>query len=270
MGFHYMNPIWMYSYRDRYDKNFINTVADLLKPQQLIETSKIAASCGLNQGKAGRITIKFAGLSSLTLLGGAENHYKKSNETAEAFEQLLLNKEPLVDQDGAEYKLDIEFLFAYPYSDFNYNLILAESTKQPGVSIRCMGESEKYTPNFYTPKKLGYEHLSRSHTYSNLISSLGRLQEYLIKAGSKFNSSPTSHRVVIKFSALNVMTCFLKINNHIFIDPYIYSKRQYDNEILTLLSPVTHLVLYGEDEGNENMSSATRKRKTSNTAGKAQ
>jgi hypothetical protein len=267
MGAHYMNPIWMHSYRDRYDSNFINTVADLLNPEQLMNTAKIAASCGLNQGQQRRITIKFAGLSSLTLLGGAENHYKKSNKTAKAFEKLLLGDDKLVDKDGTEYKLDIEFLFAYPYSDFNYNLILAEVTKQLGFSIRCMKESQKYVPNFYTPKRLGYEHLLRSHTYSNLISSLGRLQEYLIAAGSRFNSSPTGHRVVIKFSALNIMTCFLKINNHIFIDPYIYSKRQHDNEILTLLSPVTHLVLYGEDEWKREYDQRHPKAKSPEPAG---
>ncbi|MFT3910113.1 MAG: hypothetical protein QM737_11850 [Ferruginibacter sp.] len=282
-------PNWIKVYRDRFDPEYQKKLRELLDIESLKETSKMAYKCGLHSRQEKRITIKFSGLSSLSLLGGAENRFFNENETYLAFKNLILNTDQLED-----YKLDIELLFSYPFSDFNYNLILSELTRQDGDSVECLNRNNSYALNFYTPKKLTENDLQQSNLFKNLKSSLNRLQDLIIEANKPkeersnenpdkkisalnsrksrhkiieankskeepgkensdekipaFNSRKSRHKIVVKFSVLNIMTCFLKINNQIFIDPYTYSKDDSHSKILNLSSPLTHIVLESIDE----------------------
>jgi hypothetical protein len=252
-------PHWISVYRDRHDEDYQNKLSELLSIKSLKKTSSVAFECDLHSNLDKRITLKFSGLSSLSLLGGSENYFGKVNKTAEAFKKLILNASEL-----GEYTLDIQLLFSYPYSDFNYNLILSELTRQDGFSVNCLKNDIAYKPNFYTPHKLTVTDLLQANTFQNLRNSLKKLQDYIIlanKKGEVFNSKKAKHKVVVKFSVLNIMTCFLKINNHIFIDPYTYSKNQSDNEILNLSSPLTHIELNTQHKWPKNLKQNYEKHK---------
>jgi hypothetical protein len=232
-------------FMDRYDDEYRKTLANLLDIRNLSESAipngkKDEIKDGIRSKYDKYISIHFCGLSALSLIGGVEAYHQRTSKSAKAFLDLISNKGGCIKElnDRGIY-VDIKFLFAYPYSDFMYDLILAETERQEGFSINCIKDRVPYDTVLNIPKKLSYATLTESKTYQNLVSSLRRLQEYGNKSKDLFNLDSTPNKIVIKFTPLNILLCYLKINNNIFLDPYIYTKEFHDKELLALTSPVS-------------------------------
>ena len=66
-----------------------------------------------------------------------------------------------------------------------------------------------------------------------------------------FKGSPNF--MVVKFCPISVLCCMLRINNVIFLDPYIYSKQNENAREMALLTPITYIELpaIGNEKGTK-------------------
>jgi Predicted nucleotide-binding protein containing TIR-like domain len=231
---------------DRYDKEYQQLLSNLLSIENLIENAVELPKDDKHYGKySKKIAIKFCGLSGLSILGGTENHNGNSQRqpSVKNFLDLISNKGSIVKELNEKHSiyLDVKLLFAYPYSDFMYDLIQAEEFRHEGISIECLLEKKIYKYDFRTPNRLTYLSINKSTTVLHLINSLDKIQEAVNNGQGIINHVGQPNRVVVKFTPINILTCFLKINHHVFIDPYVYSKKNFESKILSLLSPVSYI-----------------------------
>lgn len=231
---------------DRYDKEYQKLLSDLLSIENLIKNAVELPTDDKYYGKySKKIAIKFCGLSGLSILGGTDNHYYQAQRqpSVKNFIDLISNKGDIVKELNEKHSiyLDVKLLFAYPYSDFMYDLIQAEEFRHEGISMNCLIEKKIYKYDFRTPNRLTYLNINKSTTVLHLINSLDKIQEAVNNGQGVINLVGQPNRVVVKFTPLNILTCFLKINHHVFIDPYVYSKTTFDSKLLSLISPVSYI-----------------------------
>jgi hypothetical protein len=235
---------------DRYDEDYQMLLSNLLSIDSLIANAVELSNDDKHHKKySKKIAIKFCGLSGLSILGGTETQSDRSQRqpSVKNFIDLISNKNQIVRELNEKHSiyLDIRLLFAYPYSDFMYDLIQAEEFRQEGISIDCMLEKKTYKYDFRTPSRLTYLNINKSATVLHLANSLDKIQEAVNNGQGIINHVGQPNRVVVKFTPLNILTCFLKINHHIFIDPYVYSKSSFDSKLLSLISPVSYISIPG-------------------------
>ncbi|HEY4832825.1 MAG TPA: TIR domain-containing protein, partial [Waddliaceae bacterium] len=156
------------------------------------------------------------------------------------FLKLVSNENRIIEDLNKEsIWVDIKIMFAYPYSDYMYDIIQAEQTNQDGFSMDCVLTGNKIIPDFRITKKITYSDLNRAVTYNHLVRSLEKLQNAVISGKKVFNNKNVKNRVVVKFTPLNILVCLLKINHKLFIDPYMYSKQQVTSFGLKLNAPIS-------------------------------
>lgn len=230
-------------YLDRQDEGYQKMIADLLSYESL-RTQAIEEK---GDGYDKLVKIKFCGLSSLTLLGGADFHNAPRNKATLAFKALIKNENNIIKNlNDEKIGIEIKFLFAHPYSDFVYDLVQAELSEQTGISMTCVHNNIRFKHSFSISNKLTYSDLKQSPTYLHLTNSLYNLQvnaqQHLFNLETKEEKQKNPNRLIVKFTPLSILSCLLKINNNIFIDPYVYAKEFKDTKILSLKSPVTRII----------------------------
>jgi len=235
---------------DRYDSDYQELLSSLLLKENLIEQAEFLKPGDKYYNVYERkILIKFCGLSGLSLIGGTEtqNDIGKRALSVTNFLNLISNSDGIVEELNQKYKtyLDVKILFAYPYSDFMYDLIQAEKFRPIGTSIQCLLDEKKYLYDFSVLHRLTLLDISNSTTVLHLRSSLDKIQEKVNVSNGVINSKGSPNRVIVKFSPINILTCFLKINHNIFVDPYVYSKNSHEDQYLSLISPVSYIRIPG-------------------------
>jgi hypothetical protein len=247
---------------DRSDSKYLSALSELLKKESLIQNAQILRSNDKFFGKyEKRVVIKFCGLSGLSLIGGTEKLSTQRNRVVKQFIDLISNKNNIVKELNDDYKtyLDVKLLFAYPYSDFMYDIIQAERTRQEGISINCQMEGKKYVYDFKTTQRLTYQTLNHSRSYQNLLNSLDKVQEAVNTSEEYINSAGSPNRVIVKFSPTNISACFLKINHTIFIDPYVFSKQDFHETQLALIAPISKISIPEIPENIDILTESERK-----------
>lgn len=222
---------------ERDSAEYQQMIKDLLSKESLL-----ANALSMQEGEFNsKVVIHFSGLAALTLLGGnAINDRRKLQPGTMAFLELLANKGNIVGElsDDLGIKIEIRFLFAYPYSNFYHDLVQCELTRIPGISMECIMNDQIFEESFTVPKPLKEDSLKESKTFTNLKASLNRLQKYIVS--DFWHPKNASRKISIKFCPINILTCYLQINDSVFSDPYLFSKKQVDDGILALDSPITY------------------------------
>lgn len=228
---------------DRYSDPYQRKLSQLLSFESLKTEATIVKPGDPQYGKyEKRVSIRFCGLSGLSLLGGTEHPDGERATPVKRFLELLSNKSGIIDKLNAEkIYVDIKLIFAYPYSDFMYDIVRAENSQQDGFSTECILKGHKPKTNFQISKKLCYADLVKTNTYKHLCSSLETLQEAVNSSRPLFNHENNPNRLIIKFTPLNILVCLLKINRNIFMDPYIYAKNKKQSQNLSLLAPISYI-----------------------------
>jgi Predicted nucleotide-binding protein containing TIR-like domain len=232
---------------DRFDPEYKDLLSNLLSKEQLIEKSEVIKRNEPFYGQfKKRVSIKFAGLSGLSIIGGVDAYGKPKSKIVESFLGLISNHDDILKElnENGVY-VDIKVLYAYPYSDFMYDIIQAENTEQDGFSMACILRDKKAPIDYRIPLKLTFKDLEKSITYQNLTSSLQKIQTAVNEGRQFFNNDQSPNRLVVKLTPLNILACLLKINYNLFIDPYVYSKEVYSSSNLALISPVSQITIPG-------------------------
>lgn len=230
---------------DRFDPEYKDLLSSLLSKEHLIEKSEVIKK---NEPYFGqfkkRVSIKFAGLSGLSIVGGIDAYGKPKSKIVESFLGLISNHNDIIKElnENGVY-IDIKILYAYPYSDFMYDIIQPENTEQDGFSMACILRDKKVSVDYRIPLKLTFKDLEKSITYQNLTSSLKKIQTAVNEGRRYFNNELSPNRLVVKLTPLNILACLLKINHNLFIDPYVYSKEVYSASNLALISPVSQITI---------------------------
>lgn len=228
---------------DRYDKKYLKQLGKLLSKKYLIQNAQILKKGDKHYGRFERkISIQFCGLSGLSIIGGSEKIDALRKTVIDRFIGLISNKRNFVGNLNKKHKiyLDVKLLFVYPYSDFKYDIIQAETTRHDGVNINDQkSNKEKYLHDFHTTQRLTEKDLANSKTYQHLLHSLDKVQEAVNASDGCVNNVKSENRVIVKFCPINISSCFLKINHNIFIDPYVLSKSSHEVRNLALISPIS-------------------------------
>ncbi len=232
-------------FKDRHDTKYMQHLAYLLTKEALIKNAEEIRPTEPHYGKyKRRVSIKFCGLSGLSLLGGNDTVTKAHPQSVTNFLNLISNHQNIIDDLNREgIVVDVKLMFAYPYSDSMYDWIQAEESQQDGFSIKDIVHGRKVKPDFRVTKKMDISDIKSSFAYINLKQSLVKLQDAVIKGKTIFNNKNTSNRVIVKFTPVNVLVCVLKINHSVFIDPYIYSKETSDSNFLKLNAPISEITV---------------------------
>lgn len=228
-----------YLYNDRHDDKYLQFVANLLSFDQLLDNALTDKN-----DKNPVVTIKFSGLSAMTLLGGGNAEDK--NPAYEAFNLLISNKNNLITElNRKNIAVHIKLLFAYPYSDFYYDLIQAEEANSEGNSVSCVINKEDFVRTTIGPKVVKYSDVKSSKTYASLKQSLSNLltakNDAVFNKNINIGNNINKNKVVVKFTPVNGMCCFLQINNTIFLDSYLFAKQKANANKLSLISPIVRI-----------------------------
>lgn len=238
-------------YPDRTTKAYLLKVAYLLTDKSLISTAKLLEEGDrddqqlLKLGYLSKATIYFSGLAGLTLFGSSER-FNEKEICAKAFETLLNTGVKRL--NVAKVALQIKLLFAYPFSNFMYDMLYLEINDQHYLSAECMKGPNKYEHNFEVDSRLTIDEVtSQSPTYDHLRNTLRKLQRAIDLKEKIWNVPKTDkcagspNNLIVKFCPINLLCCMLRINNVILSDPYIYSKKTPTENEMSLLTPITWL-----------------------------
>ncbi len=218
-------------FKNRFDKSYLSNLKKELSIQQLIKSSFHIANPIERDGKVFDkcCRINFMGLTATTLLDIGCN-YLPDNTIPLQFQDVMSNVDKLNDSG---IFLEINFLFAYPYSASFLSLIQAETTTR-----RSSTEEPTYLMDFQTAWGVDQDVFSNSATIQNLKNSLGHLQQLM--ETPKWDTQ-TVNTVRIRFAPTEISFCMLMLNNFIYYDPYLYSKNKRMNRRLSFYSPVVQL-----------------------------
>jgi hypothetical protein len=188
----------------------------------------------------------------MTLLGGNE-HTQNSYAYKEFINLINDSNEVVTKLNKVGIAVQIKLLFAYPYSDFYYDLIQAEAADHIGCSIACIIKKKNFTPTIDGPQILDNGAVSHSNTYLNLEQSLLTLNEESRRSNIyseklDIQNNINKNQLNVKFTPVHGLCCFLQINNTIFMDSYLYAKEKSTTRKISLISPI--IKIEGQRIGN--------------------
>ena len=113
---------------DRNQQEYHDKLTDLLSPQSLLKTAKLLDPQDADDNKIAernpaithKATIYFSGLAGLTLFGRDERT-QQQNKCAAAFHELLETSVKTLNDNHVA--VQIKLMFAYPFSNFMYDLL---------------------------------------------------------------------------------------------------------------------------------------------------
>lgn len=230
---------------DRYDDAYKQELKELLSIDSLIANAEtIRPGENYFNTYKKRVSIKFIGLSGLTIFGGTEFPGIQRTDVVDSFLHLIANRSKQIDiLNRNEILIDVKILFAYPYSDFMYDLLQAENSRQDGFSMECILKNKNFDVGFRVSKDMNTADLKDSLTFKNLKDSLNKIQIAVNESRELFNNENHGNRLVIKLTPLNILNCFLKINHTLYIDPYVYSKEEHTKSHLGLIAPISKITI---------------------------
>jgi hypothetical protein len=246
------------AFLDRNQPDYLDKIIHLLSIDSLINTAKPLNKNDVDDQKilerspqmTHKATIYFSGLAGLTLFGTDEKH-RNLIKTAIVFHSLL--EEGVAELNKKGVVLQIRLLFAYPYSNFMYDLLYLEKYDHLYLSTDCIKKNLKYEYSFQSEPRLSVKAIDDTNTVKHLKRTLRFIQDYVNEKNDYWNKPPmqnfdgSPNIIVVKFCPINVLCCMLRINNVIFIDPYVYSKEKAKAKEMALRTPISwiELPIYG-------------------------
>ncbi len=204
------------------DSHFISSFEDSLNLQRLIDNAVPLSDKqkNINNGKFQKeCCLDFCGISASLL----------QDQGKSCFEKILENKSLFND---LKIRLHFRFLLVYPYSAHALARIQAE-TSQNRATIK--------EPAIYYPEKVESVNMHTFET-SNFVNTQRLFLRYIGIIMSRHQMSENSeNRLTLRFTPTAVNVCMYRVNNVIYITPYLLAKDCSEDNKCVTRSPVIEI-----------------------------
>ena len=172
--------------------------------------------------------IDFAGIAATTLFDTSGEFC--SSGVAESMRALIENAASLNDK-GIFIKIRI--LLVYPYSDYAFSRIQAESTRN-----RSSMDEPIYARSLNMVEAVDQRTFLSSHLVRSQTTALNQLQEWVDNYGW---SRTTANKFMVRFMPTSPNFCLLFVNDTVFADSYLLAKRRRSQTRCELLAPLVEV-----------------------------
>ncbi len=215
-------------YESRYSKELNEKIINDLCLDSLIKSAYDKKNpLDLEESKYKKIaTIDYAGLSGSILfdLGGMFS----DPSIAKKLQETIKNIKTINDQGIA---VRFRLLFVYPFSDYTYSILQAENSRK-----RTTIDEPLYYRSFDLVDEIDERTFWGSMTVRNLNNSLKTIHSYINEELLSFDNE--ENKVMVRFTTSSLNVSILKINNNIYSDAYILTKKNINSDKLLLNYPM--------------------------------
>ncbi len=223
-------------YKNRNDIEYCNKLSSVLELENLKKTA-IDNPNKVESRYQKLIRIDFCGIAATTLLTNTD--IPEQHQVKEKFYEIFKN---LGELGKAGFNVRTRFLFVYPYSDFSFSQIEAEKS-----SFRMTISENNSDDSALNLFSLTTDDFKGSDLYIKQRDSLHEIERLY----NRFClSAPNMDLLNLKFTCLPIHARLIAINNHYFVEPISYAKRDRYSKILAT-SPIVEFTDQTKDRIEE-------------------
>jgi len=207
------------------DISFLNNLKKVLKIESLVETSvnlsdELKEEC--NSKYTRQCCLDFSGVAASLLIEG---------DCSEAFERVIKSI-PFFNKRGI--RLHFRFMLVYPFSAHALSRIQAETSRNRTTISQQSLKGAPYDV-VGSVESVDYD----TFKYSNFVKSQRTFLNYIGAIMHEYHINQKSeNRITIRFTPTAVNVCMYRINDAIFISPYLLAKEKRIDDKCVLRAPV--------------------------------